>query len=69
MLATRDAVAAHPAAMVGTTLALYIATYVVLTLSYVSVLFYLGRKAATGMTTPEQEPRPLGGLEAPEAFA
>ena len=69
VLATRDAVAAHPAAMVGTTLALYVATYVVLTLSYVSVLFYLGRRAATGTTEPAREPRPLGGLEAPEVYA
>ena len=71
VLPTAQAVAPHPAPMVATTLALYIATYVVLTLSYVSVLFYLARKAANGATTSEElEPRPLGGLESPgEVFA
>ncbi|MEE4300772.1 MAG: cytochrome ubiquinol oxidase subunit I [Pseudomonadales bacterium] len=71
VLYTGQAAAPHPAPMVATTLALYIATYAVLTLSYVSVLFYLARRAATGEPAlPEVEPRPLGGLEAPEeAFA
>lgn len=72
VLSTSQAVAPHPAPMVATTLALYIATYVVLTLSYVSVLFYLARRAATGdAEAATLEARPLGGIEAPgeEAFA
>ena len=67
VLSTGEAAAPHGAPMVATTLALYVATYVVLTLSYVSVIFYLARRAATGGVGPEDlEPRPLGGLEAPE---
>ena len=70
VLATGDAAAAHPAPMVAATLALYIATYVVLTLSYVSVLFYLARRAAVGDARPDpSEPRPLGGMDGPEAYA
>jgi cytochrome d ubiquinol oxidase subunit I len=71
VLGTSEAAAPHGAPLVATTLALYIATYVVLTLSYVSVIFYLARRAATGdVGTEELEPRPLGGLESPEeAFA
>jgi cytochrome d ubiquinol oxidase subunit I len=48
VLATREAAAAHPAAMVASTLGLYVATYVALTGAYVSVLFYLARRAARG---------------------
>ena len=70
VLSTGDAAAAHPAPMVAATLALYIATYAVLTLSYVSVLFYLARRAAVGDVRPEpSEPRPLGGMDGPEAYA
>lgn len=61
VLATRDAAAAHPAGMVGTTLAFYIATYVMLTLAYVSVVFYLARRAATGQgTAPDLKVHEIG---------
>ena len=67
VLATRDAVAAHPAPTVATTLALYVATYVMLTGTYVTVLFYLARRA-TGMAPEPATPevRPLTGVEQPE---
>ncbi len=70
VLSTAEAAAAHPAPMVAATLALYIATYIVLTLSYVGVLFYLARRASLGDPRPEaSDPRPLGGMDGPEAYA
>ena len=40
-----DAVGPVPARMVGTTLAGYLTLYVVLLFAYVSVLFYMARRA------------------------
>ncbi|MDU8910118.1 cytochrome ubiquinol oxidase subunit I [Aestuariicoccus sp. MJ-SS9] len=48
VLTTEQAVAAVPAPMVGTTLAAYLVIYALLLGTYVSVLFYLARKAALG---------------------
>jgi cytochrome d ubiquinol oxidase subunit I len=48
VLTTEAAVADVPAGMVASTLAVYLALYAVLLLAYVTVLFYLVRKAATG---------------------
>jgi cytochrome d ubiquinol oxidase subunit I len=45
VLKTADAASAVPAPMIGATLVMYLALYVVLTISYVSVLFYLARRA------------------------
>jgi len=45
VLKTADAASAVSAPMIGATLIMYLALYVVLTLSYVSVLFYLARRA------------------------
>lgn len=53
VLRTYEAVADVPAPMVLSTLLVYLATYVGLTLAYVSVLFYLAGKAARG---EEQKP-------------
>lgn len=53
VLRTYEAVADVPAPMVLSTLLVYLAIYVGLTLAYVSVLFYLARKAARG---EEQKP-------------
>lgn len=56
VLATHDAAAAHPAAMVASTLAMYVATYLVLTVAYVSVLFYMAGRTARGKSVA---PRPV----------
>lgn len=48
VLTTKQAVADVPAAFVGTTLASYLAIYALLLVAYISVLFYLARKAADG---------------------
>jgi cytochrome d ubiquinol oxidase subunit I len=45
VLRTADAASAVPAPMIGGTLAMYLALYAVLILAYVSVLFYLARRA------------------------
>lgn len=54
VLRTYEAVADVPAPMVLSTLLVYLAIYVGLTLAYVSVLFYLARKAAGG-----EQPKPM----------
>jgi cytochrome d ubiquinol oxidase subunit I len=48
VLSTEQAVAAVPAPFVGLSLAAYLAIYAALLVAYVSALFYLVRKAATG---------------------
>ena len=48
VLTTEQAVADVPAPFVGTTLVAYLAIYVLLLAAYVSVLFFLARKAAKG---------------------
>lgn len=45
VLKTADAASAVPGAMIGATLVMYLALYAVLILAYVSVLFYLARRA------------------------
>lgn len=50
VLLTRDAASAVPSAMIATTFAMYLATYIALTIAYVSVVFYLARKAKYGAT-------------------
>ena len=45
VLKTADAASAVPAPMIGATLIMYLALYVVLTVSYITVLFYLARRA------------------------
>jgi len=51
VLRTADAVSAVPAPMIAATLAAYLATYVFLLTAYISVLFYLARKARIPGTT------------------
>jgi cytochrome d ubiquinol oxidase subunit I len=51
VLRTADAVSGVPAPMIAATLAAYLATYVFLTAAYISVLFYLARKARIPGTT------------------
>jgi cytochrome d ubiquinol oxidase subunit I len=45
VLRTADVASKVPAPMIGLSLALYLALYAVLIVAYVSVLFYLARKA------------------------
>lgn len=56
VLRTYEAVADVPAPMVLSTLLVYLAIYVGLTLAYVSVLFYLARKAARGEQPKQMTP-------------
>ena len=51
VLKTADAASNVPSSLIGLTLALYLALYIALIISYVSVLFYLARKATQAATT------------------
>jgi cytochrome d ubiquinol oxidase subunit I len=53
VLRTADAVATIPTPMLGTTLAMYLAVYAVLTVAYISVVFHLARKAGN-ISHPER---------------
>jgi cytochrome bd ubiquinol oxidase subunit I len=50
LLTTAKAASDVPAGMIATTLAMYLIMYVVLTIAYVSVVFYLARKAGHAET-------------------
>jgi len=50
VLTTAEAASKVPATMIASTLALYLAVYIVLILSYVSVVFYLARNAQATAT-------------------
>ncbi len=54
VLTTADAASATPAPMIATTLIMYLATYVTLLISYISVLFYLARIGAKPTGEPEE---------------
>ena len=60
VLSTKDAVGDVAAGMVLTTLIAYLVVYALLTLSYVGVIFYLARRAATG--APERPQHRTGGV-------
>ena len=60
VLDTASAVADVPAPMVLTTLIAYLATYAVLLVAYISVIFYLARKASRGESI--RPPSPQSGL-------
>jgi cytochrome bd ubiquinol oxidase subunit I len=63
VLFTHQAVAQHTVPMVATTLIMYISLYVVLTISYVTVVFYLARKARQAPTEhPHGIPPVLPGV-------
>jgi cytochrome d ubiquinol oxidase subunit I len=53
VLTTAEAAAKIPPVMLGTTLGMYLITYVLLTVAYVSVVFYMARKAAYSDTASE----------------
>ncbi|MFN3963828.1 MAG: cytochrome ubiquinol oxidase subunit I [Silanimonas lenta] len=55
VLTTAEAASAVPAPMIGLTLLGYLALYAVLLAAYVSVVFYMARKAGSRKETPEAE--------------
>ena len=63
VMTTAEAVADVPAPMVLSTLLVYLAIYIGLTLAYVSVLFHLARKAAKGERSKSLTPA-AGGAKA-----
>jgi cytochrome d ubiquinol oxidase subunit I len=62
VLTTKQAVADVPAPMVASTLAIYLSLYVLLLIAYISVLFYLARKAGShdgpAPSAPKSQPVP-----------
>lgn len=54
VLMTAEAVTPTPAPMIGLTLAMYLAVYAALLVSYISVLFYLARHGAKPTGAPEE---------------
>ncbi|MDF3835900.1 cytochrome ubiquinol oxidase subunit I [Cupriavidus basilensis] len=61
VLTTAQAASKVPATMIGATLAMYLSLYLALIAAYVSVVFYLARKAGASQTTDEP------GIETPQA--
>jgi cytochrome d ubiquinol oxidase subunit I len=66
LLRTADAVTAVPAASIGVTLVLYLALYAILIAAYVSVVFFLARKAGE-TETKSSAPSALGPAVLPRA--
>jgi len=56
VLTTAQATSTVPAPMIAATLAMYLTLYAVLTLAYITVLFYLARKAGYGKHEPVPAP-------------
>ena len=56
VLTTAQATSTVPAPMIATTLAMYLSLYAVLTLAYITVLFFLARKAGYGKNAPVPAP-------------
>jgi len=61
VLKTADAASAVPSTMIATTFAMYLLLYVLLTTAYVSVVFYMARKAQFPDVAPPQQEAPLPG--------
>jgi cytochrome bd ubiquinol oxidase subunit I len=61
VLKTADAASAVPSGMIATTFAMYLLLYIALTIAYVSVVFYMARKAQYPNVTPPQQEAPLAG--------
>ncbi len=65
VLSTAQAAAATPAPLIATTLALYVTVYLALIVAYISVVFYMARKAAGLVAAPTEAsggPRNRGAL-------
>jgi cytochrome bd ubiquinol oxidase subunit I len=60
LLKTSEAASTVPSAMIATTFAMYLALYVTLTAAYISVVFYLARKAAHLQPKNAPNPAPIG---------
>ena len=58
VLRTADAASDVPAAMIGTTFALYLILYALLIAAYVSVVFHLAKKAGAQDASPAPRPEP-----------
>jgi cytochrome bd ubiquinol oxidase subunit I len=58
VLTTAQAASKVPAGMIGATLALYLATYLVLIVAYISVLFHLANKGVAYMKGPPKGSAP-----------
>jgi cytochrome d ubiquinol oxidase subunit I len=66
VLKTADAASAVPSGMIATTFAMYLLLYVTLTITYVSVVFYMARKAQfPKVIPPSQEAPPVGSTPVP----
>ncbi len=65
VLRTADAASAVPSGMIATTFAMYLLLYVALTIAYVSVVFYMARKAHAPNVTPPSEASLAGSTPAP----
>jgi cytochrome bd ubiquinol oxidase subunit I len=64
VLKTADAASTVPSGMIATTFAMYLLLYILLTIAYVSVVFYMARKAQFPSITPPQQEAPLAGASA-----
>jgi hypothetical protein len=60
VLLTRDAASTVPAPLIGISLSMYLLLYVLLLSAYVSVLFYLARKAGDPVAWPARRPGAAG---------
>jgi len=66
VLKTADAASAVPSGMIATTFAMYLLLYVTLTIAYVSVVFYMARKAQfPKVIAPSQEAPLVGSTPVP----
>ncbi len=61
VLKTADAASAVPSGMIATTFAMYLLLYVALTIAYISVVFYMARKAQFPNLIPPQIKAPQHG--------
>ena len=55
LLKTKDAASATPAPMIGISLTMYLLIYVVLLVSFITVVFYMARKSGKDSTKPPEE--------------
>jgi cytochrome d ubiquinol oxidase subunit I len=61
VLLTRDAASTVPAPLIGISLTMYLTLYLLLLSAYISVLFYLARKAGDRAATPAAAAPPIAG--------
>ncbi len=61
VLKTADAASTVPSGMIATTFVMYLLLYILLTIAYVSVVFYMARKAQFPSVIPPSQEAPLAG--------